>query len=80
VLEALAVVEVDVVVCLAAQQVDAGGREGRVQVLEGLVEEAREQEEGGALIEAVALVVDEGAAAAGVVVLFDDGDAEAGFG
>jgi hypothetical protein len=32
------------------------------------------------LVEAVALVVDERAATAGEVVLFDDGDAQAGFG
>lgn len=44
------------------------------------MEEAGQQEEGGALIEAVALVVDQAAAAAGEGVLLEDGDFEAGFG
>jgi len=44
------------------------------------VEEFREEEQRGALVEAVATVVDETAAAAGEVVLFQDGDFEAGVG
>lgn len=44
------------------------------------MEERGQQEEGGALVEAVAVLVDEGAAAAGEGVLFEDGDVEAGFG
>ena len=44
------------------------------------MEEAGQQEEGGALIEAVALVVDQAAAAAGEGVLLEYGDFEAGFG
>ena len=44
------------------------------------MEEAGQEEEGGPLVEAVALVVDQAAAAAGEGVLLEDGDFEAGFG
>lgn len=44
------------------------------------MEEAREQEERGPLVEAVAFVVDETAAAAGEGILLEDCDVEAGFG
>lgn len=39
-----------------------------------------EEEQRGALVEAVAVVVDQAAAPAGEVVLLDDGDGEACFG
>jgi len=59
---------------------DAFGFEARSEFFEGQVEEAGQEEEGGALVEAVAFVVDEAAAAAGEGVLLEDGDFEAGFG
>lgn len=77
---ALAVAEPDVVVGVAFEQLDALGFEARAQLAEGQVEEAREQEQRGPLVEAVAFVVDQAAAPAGEGVLFEDGDAEAGFG
>jgi hypothetical protein len=77
---ALAVAEPDVVVWVAFQELDAFGLEGRAQLFEGQVEEAGQQEEGRALVEAMAFVVDQAAAAAGEGVLLEDGDFEAGFG
>lgn len=44
------------------------------------MEEAGEEEERWALVEAVAVMVDEGATSSGEVVLLDDGDSETGFG
>lgn len=44
------------------------------------MEEAGEEEERWALVEAVAVMVDEGASSSGEVVLLDDSDSETGFG
>ncbi len=52
-LEALAVAEPDVVVWLAFQELNAFGGDGGVEVAEDFFEEAGEEEEGGALVEAL---------------------------
>jgi hypothetical protein len=76
-----AIAEPDPIVRLAFPQLDAFSFEARAEFVKGLVEEAGEEEERGALIEAVAFRrVNETAAAAGEVVLFEDGDVEAGMG
>jgi hypothetical protein len=77
---ALAVAEPDVVVGVAFEQLHAFSFEACAEFFEGQVEEAGQEEEGRALVEAVAFVVDQAAAAAGEGVLFEDGDFEAGFG
>lgn len=79
-LEPLAVMEPDIVVCFAAQQIYARLGKGCVQVGKGFVEEAGEEEERWALVEAMAVMVDEGATSSGEVVLLDDGDLETCFG
>jgi hypothetical protein len=77
--EALTIAEPDIVIRLAFSELHALGFEACAQLFEGAVEEMREEKEGGALIEAVAVFVDQAASAAGEGVLFQDCDFEAGF-
>lgn len=77
-LEFLPIPEPDIVVGLAFHELHALCFQGRVKVAERLFEEVRQKEEGGALVEAVAITVDQTATAAGVGVFLYDGDFEAG--
>ena len=88
--ELLAIAKPHAVVGFALPQFHALFGQTRAQFGEGLVEEAGEEEEAWALVEAVRssivilagqhCVVEETAAPAGEGVLFDDGDLEAGVG
>lgn len=78
--EFLAVPEPDVVVRRAFEEVHALCFQRSVEVAERLFEEMRQQEEGGAVIEAVAIRMDEAATAASVGVFLEHGDLEARFG